>query len=193
MKECFEHTDLEWRLQHIPDRAACRGVFFNMLDTRARAFGVEVQREYRDFFKLHDFSALRLYPVKDYLTRLVKLAQIQFGGPNIYQGIFQIQEQAFPTWKTTLIGRAGFAIFGANLEAVLDIICRPPSKAQNYGRAELTRIADGFEVRFFDEYVYIQHAMAGALKGVARACNKEVKVSVELKDAFEGCVHLKFL
>jgi uncharacterized protein (TIGR02265 family) len=188
MKECYTHTDLEWRLSQIPDHAAVRGVFLNMLDDRAKEFGIEVSNEYRSFFKLCRFSALRMYPVKDYLVRLVKLAQIRFGGPNIYSGIFQIQERAFPSWKETLMGRAGFAIVGSDLERVLQIMCRTTSNAQNYGRAELVVDQASTHVKFSEEYVYIQYAMAGAVKGVANACGLQVKIAVEMHDHFNGTV-----
>ena len=95
LKDCFAHTDLEWRLKQIPDSASCRGVYFNMLDERAREYGPNVQAAYRDFFKTHKFSPLRLFSVKDYLTRMLMLANIQFGAPNIYRGVFELQAASY--------------------------------------------------------------------------------------------------
>jgi len=106
LEECFAHTDLQWRLGQIPDSHAVRGVFMNMLDERAGEFGPQVQQTYRSFFQTYSFAPVRLYPVKDYLTRLVKLAQIKWGGPDIYRGIFEIQAAAFPAWSRSLPGSA---------------------------------------------------------------------------------------
>src|SRR5258706_6815629 len=133
MTECYLHTDLEWRLAQIPDDAACRGVFFNMLDQRASEFGPDIQSEYRRFFKLYSFSGLRLYSVKDYLTRIVKLAEMRFGAANIYHGIFEIQAAAFPTWRRTLVGRAAFGIIGSEFATVMRIATRNTQKSWNYG------------------------------------------------------------
>jgi len=91
MKECFAHTDLEWRLSQIPNTASCRGIFLNMLDDLAAGLSPLTQRRYREFFQTYRFSSFRQYRIKDYLTRMVKLSEIHFGAPNIYRGIFEFQ------------------------------------------------------------------------------------------------------
>jgi uncharacterized protein (TIGR02265 family) len=189
MKECYQHTDLEWRLSQIPDSAACRGVYFNMLDQQAAAFGARVQKEYRDYFKLISFNGLRLYSIKDYLTRMVKLAALQFGPANIHKGLFEIQEAAWPSWRKTLVGRATFAVLGNDFDAVLRVMGGAVSKSLNHGSCKITKEAAGkYVARFTEQYVYIEHAMAGALTGVARACGVPVTVESQLRDAFNGDV-----
>ena len=189
LQECFAHTDLEWRLAQIPDSAACRGVYFNMLDQRAAVFGPDIQKEYRDFFRLVEFSAIRLYPVKDYLTRMVKLAQLQFGAPNIHRGLFEIQAAAWPSWRKTVMGRATFAILGSDFDAVLRMMGGAVSKSLNHGSCKIHPLGPGqYAARFTEQYVYIEHAMAGALLGVAHACNVGVKLDVQLRDPFNGDV-----
>jgi hypothetical protein len=188
MKACYQHTDLEWRLSQIPDTAACRGVFLNMLDDRAAGLGVEVQRAYRDFFKTYKFSPLQFFPVKDYLIRIVKLAEIAFGAENIYRGIYEIQSHAFPAWRHTLIGRVWFAIKGNDLEPMLRMVCKNTPKVTNYGATEFTGSGGQFQIHFRNEYLYIEHAMAGALAGVAKACEVPVTIEVQLIDAFNGSV-----
>ena len=181
LKECFAHTDLEWRLRQIPENAACRGVYFNMLDERAAAFGRDAQNEYRNFFKLIQFSAFRLYPIRDYLTRMVKLAAIQFGAPNIHRGLFEIQAAAWPAWRRTLVGRATFAILGSDFDGVIRVMGGAVSKSLNHGSCKI--VSNGpsqYIARFVEQYVYIEHAMAGALSGVARACGVDVELETRL-------------
>jgi uncharacterized protein (TIGR02265 family) len=190
MKECFENTDLAERLARVPDDAACRGVFLNMLDERAGQFGSATQRAYREFFTLYRFSSLRLYPIKDYITRVVKLAQIEFGAPNIYRGIAEIQAGAFLAWRRTLLGRTWFAVLGSDFESVLRLVARTMSKVVNYGNVSLHAAGSGQQLtmQFVDQYVYIEHAMKGAIQGVARACGVVVELDVRLEDMFNGSI-----
>jgi uncharacterized protein (TIGR02265 family) len=191
MRECFEHTDLEWRLGQIPEWAACRGVFFNMLDERAGELGAATQSQYRGFFRTHRFTAFRLYPVKDYLTRMVKLAHIHFGEEKIYQGIFEIQAQAYPAWRRTVLGAASFAMLGSDFDRILRLVIRQMPRVVNYMRAELQTEAPGLHiVKFRDEYVYIEHAMVGALHGLARSCGVDAQIRVNLDGPFNGTVHI---
>ena len=192
MEECYRYTDLKWRLAQIPETASCRGHFLNMLDDRAADFGLEVQRQYRDYFKLYRFSALRMYSVKDYLTRMVKLAQLQFGGPKIYDGIYRIQAEVFPAWRKTLFGRTSFAILGSDFDGIVRLLSRQFSHVVNYSRMNLRIRPEGvLEVALENEYVYIEYAMVGALHGVARACQLPVKTKVRLTDPFNGIVEVE--
>jgi hypothetical protein len=193
MKECYQYTDLEWRLAQIPDWAACRGVFFNMLDDRARDFEPRVQREYRQFFKLYKFSSLRLYPVKDYLTRMVKLAQIQFGGPNIYKGIYAIQAASWPAWRRTLVGRTAFGIFGNDFASILRFSKRPVQNAINYGSFDFSGGPNHFVTYHRNEYNYIQYSMAGGIAGMAEVCGVKVSIEPRLSDPFNGELHIEVL
>ena len=191
MRECYENTDLLWRLQQILPEAACRGVFFNMLDERARELGPTTQKNYRAFFTTYKFSAFRLYPVKDYLTRMVKLSQIHFGGPNIYRGIYEIQAQAYPSWRRTLLGAASFAVLGNDFDRILRLVILQMPRVVNYMTATMTSPTPlTYDVTFKTEYVYIEHAMAGALDGLARSCGMTPKISVHLDGPFDGTVHI---
>lgn len=194
MEECFKHTDLEWRLGQIPDSAGCRGVFFNMLNDRAVQFGETTNRAYRDFFTTTKFSAFRLYPVKDFLTRLVKLSEIQFGASHIYPGIFTIQSSAWPSWRRTLMGRVSFSVLGNDFGAILKLIGVQFNNVLNFGQFEAEKIGPNrFKTTFRNQYVYIEHAMAGALSGVAEACGVRAELDVRLDDPFNGTIEMSVL
>jgi hypothetical protein len=193
MKECFQYTDLEWRLGQIPDAAGCRGVFFNMLDERAAEFGPEVQREYREYFKLYRFSPLRLYSVKDYLTRMVKLSQLKFGGPEIFRGIWELQFASWPAWRRTLMGRATVGILGNDLGALLRVTRTTTRMSINYGSFDVEGGPTHFVTHHTNEYVYIEHAMAGGVAGIAAVCGLQVHLEPKLSDPFNGVLILDVL
>jgi uncharacterized protein (TIGR02265 family) len=168
-------------------------VFFNMLDERAAELGPEVQRQYREFFKLYRFLPFKLYPVKDYLTRIVAVAQCHFGAEGLYRGLFELQAAAFPAWRRTLLGRTTFAVLGNDFDALLRGIERAYATGTptNHTTFQVTRAAPNrYAVRFGSEYLYIEHAMTGALAGVARGCGYEPAFEVQLDDPFNGTVHL---
>ena len=123
MKECYAHTDLEWRLAQIPNHAANRGIFSNMLDDLAGNLSPETQRRYREFFQTYRFSAFKYYPIKDYLTRMVKLSEIHFGVENIYRASTNSKRTRtrtggkhswvplhLPSWETTSIACFGWCV-----------------------------------------------------------------------------------
>jgi uncharacterized protein (TIGR02265 family) len=186
MNECYQHTDLKWRLSQIPDSAACRGLFFNMLDERAGEFGLDVRQEYRNYFKVHRFLPFRLYSVKDYLTRMVKLSQLKFGGPNIHKGLWELQFASWPAWRKTLMGRATVGLLGKDFAAILKMAKTTVAMSINYGSFDVEGGPDRFITHHKNEYVYIEHAMAGGIYGMAHVCDLEVTLEPKMTDPFNG-------
>ena len=193
LAEVYAHTDFEWRLAQIPDDALCRGAFINMLDEHAAALSTETQAEYRRFFRIYRFVPFRMYPLRDYLTRMGILAQVHWGGPGIYDGIRSLQSQAFDAWSSTLLGRAALAVIEPTLPGMLRMIERA------YASHTLTTYSD-FAIRsasdreivthFRNEYTPIEYAMVGALEGVLRLCKAKGDVKAELEGPFDGIVRI---
>ncbi len=164
-----------------------------MLDDRAGELGAATQSEYRRFFRIHRFTPFRMYPVRDYLTRLALLAQIHWGPARIYDGIRLVQSSAFEAWSSTIVGRAAVRLFEPSLLGMLRGIERAFASRMmiNYSEFFVDEVHDDRIVtRFVNEYVYIEHAMVGALEGVARLCGSEVDIETELETPFEGRVVL---
>lgn len=190
---CFAHTDLEKRLVRIPATAACRGGFFNMLDDRAGTMGAATQREYRSFFQLYRFVGFKFYPLRDYLTRIVVLSQIHYGGPGVYAGLAEIQSAAFTAWRSTLLGRATIAIARPTLIDMLRTVRLAWSGNQlvNYSRFDFSQLGPTHIVtHFVNEFNYIQYAMKGGLQGTADVCGTAVRFEVDLRDDFNGDIHI---
>jgi uncharacterized protein (TIGR02265 family) len=191
---CFQHTDLEQRLRQIPLEATCRGAFFTMLDDRAGALSAATQTEYRNFFRIHRFSMFRMYPVRDYLTRLVVLAQIHYGAPDIYPGIRELQSGAFDAWAKTMLGRAALAVVTPELLSMLRMLERAYASETLLSHARfIVESATPTEivVRFRNEYVYIEHAMVGAIEGVSRICGiHDLELVPELDGPFDGIIRI---
>ncbi|MDQ3032337.1 MAG: TIGR02265 family protein [Myxococcota bacterium] len=191
---CYAHTDLEWRLANIPIDATCRGAFFNMLDDRAGSLSSATQAEYRAFFRIHRFSAFRMYPVRDYVTRIVVLAQIHYGAESIYRGIRELQSGAFDAWAKTLLGRAALAVVSPELPSMLRMLARAYASQTvvSHSRFAVESATDReIVVRLENEHLYIEHAMVGALEGVARVCGVPgAQFVVELDGPFDGTIRI---
>jgi uncharacterized protein (TIGR02265 family) len=189
MERCFRHTDLEWRLRAVPGEAACRGAFLNMIDERAAALGV--RDEYRRFFGVYRFSPLRFHPVKDYLTRLAILSQIAYGDEHIYDGVRTIHSASVDAWTHTAVGKLAMAMASPSLGSVLRIMQRgyATRATTNYGAIEILESTEQRHVvRFRDEYVWIEHAMAGAAAAMARLCRLDATVDAVLETPFQGLI-----
>jgi uncharacterized protein (TIGR02265 family) len=191
LEECFACTDLKWRLGAVPETALVRGVFLSMLDRQATALGPEVEEEYTSYFRVQGFSAFRMYPVRDYLTRLVVLAQIRWGASEIPKGLRALQSAAFDTWRGTLVGRTALELFEPSLVGCLKFCERTYQSgvSGNYADFAVLEVrSDHITTRFRNEYVYIEHAMVGALELVARFCGERVAFETKLDDPFTGNV-----
>ena len=190
---CFAHTDLAWRLDEIPDDAACRGAFFNMLDQRAGQLSAATRAEYRSFFRIYRFTPFRMYPVRDYITRMAVIAQLHWGAENIYSGIRTIQSDAFDAWSSTLLGRSALALIEPGLVSTLRMIERAYAARTLNTHADFSilSVSSSQVVTYFHtEYLYIEHAMVGALEAVMRICRVRGEVSAELEAPFDGTVRL---
>jgi uncharacterized protein (TIGR02265 family) len=179
---------MRWRIENTPDWAACRGVYFNMLQDRANALGPEVADRYRRAHPIARFNPVRMYPLRDYLVRIADVAELAYGDVN--RGMFEIQAGVFPSFRQSILGRAWFAVFGLDLESILSQMCRTLPSVINCGTAELIRDQGDIIVRFRSQYVPIDTALAGAVMGVVRTCKRDLTLTVRLEDPFNGDVIL---
>lgn len=189
LEACEQATDLTWRLAQIPPEATCRGAFFNMLDDRAGALGADTQAEYRRFFRIFRHASFRMYPLSDYLTRLIVLSQIHYGADHIYPGVRQLQSGAFDAWAETLLGKAALTVVDPSLGSMLRMLERTYASRTVVSHARFRVVSETAREIVTDieeEYVYIEHAMVGAIEGVARVCGADVTVAAELRGPFDG-------
>ncbi|MBN8613533.1 MAG: DUF2378 family protein [Deltaproteobacteria bacterium] len=194
LEACEQATDLTWRLSQIPPEATCRGAFFNMLDDRAGALSLETQAEYRRFFRIHRYASFRMFPLSDYLTRLVVLAQIHYGKDAIYSGVRRLQSGAFDAWADTLLGKAALAVVDPSLGSMLRMLERAYASRTVVSNARfrvVSETATEIVTEIDEEYVYIEHAMVGAIEGVARVCGVDVTVRAELSGPFDGILRIE--
>lgn len=196
IEACYANTDLEWRLTQIPADAMCRGAFFNMLDDRAATLSAETQEEYRRFFRVHRFSPFRMYPVADYVTRMVVLAQVHYGAASIHRGLRELQSGAFDAWAGTLLGRAALALVEPSLASVLHMLQRAYASETVVSHSRFTVVSASPEeivTRFEREHNYVEHSMVGALEGVARVCALDVELAAEMAGPFDGVVRIQIV
>lgn len=194
LERCERVTDLAWRLTQIPQDATCRGAFFNMLDDRAGALSPGTQAEYRTFFRIHRFPSFKMFPVSDYLTRLVVLSQIHYGADRIYEGVRLLQSGAFDAWAETLLGKAALAVVDPSLASLLRMLERAYASRTVVSHARFRVLSESdaeILTELSQEYVYIEHAMVGAIEGVARVCGAEVVVTSELRGPFDGLIRIR--
>lgn len=194
LRECFAHSDLEWRLSQIPATAMCRGAFFNMLDERAALLSHDTHAAYRAFFRVTRFVPFRMYPISDYLTRMAIVCQVHWGAPEVYTRMRTIQASAFDAWARTLLGRAALAVIDPSLRSVLRMIERAYAShtVNTYADFHVVSVSESEVVtRFENEYVPIEHAMVGAIEAVLALCRTNGVVRAELEGPFDGTIRIQ--
>jgi uncharacterized protein (TIGR02265 family) len=172
----------------------CRGAFFNMLDDRAGMLSPNTQAEYRGFFRVTRFVPFRMYPVRDYLTRMAIVSQIHYGAPKVYDGMRTIQSSAFDAWARTLLGRAALAVIEPSLESTLRMIERAYASHTLNTHANfkvMSVTSEEIVTRFEMEYLPIEYAMVGALEAVLVLCRVPGVVTAELESAFTGVLRMR--
>ncbi len=172
----------------------CRGAFFNMLYDRAGVLSKETQGAYRSFFRITRFVPFRMYPVRDYLSRMAIVSQVTWGAERVYEGMRMIQASAFDTWAQTLVGRAALAVIDPSLEGVLRMIERAYASRTLNTHADFNIVSVSREkivTRFTTEYLPIEHAMVGALEAVLVLCKVNGTIRAALDTPFDGTVTVR--
>jgi hypothetical protein len=185
--------DLEWRLRNIPDSARVRGINFNLL--RRRAKDLRVESAYLESFpRPTRFSPTGWYPTKDYVLRLLRVAQLAMGTRNVRRGLSEVfKETGRNVWvsvaQLALRGRAGRRAFLEVLR-ILSLILPTMSTPTVFG-VEATR--RGVDIRIEHGYAYFEETIRATVEAAARMCGVAIRTRVEIDEKpFDGRLRVVF-
>jgi uncharacterized protein (TIGR02265 family) len=184
MDEASQYVDLQERLAMVPASAAIRGLYFGRI-VRVLGHAGKLD-EYRELFP-ERHSAIRWYPVKDYLVRLTVAGGILKSPAEVHQGMYEI-------------GRLNAVVFAESLlgAVMLRLLSREPAKLLQQAVASRRQSAtDGrWELRFegprrgviemTEEYSYIDSYLLGAAVGTFEAASVVAQVRAEVTGRFSG-------
>lgn len=185
------HCDLEARLEAIPPRAAVRGLYFSNSQRAVEQAGLSPNLE--ALVGRHRYTALRLYPLHDYLVTLAAAGALLASPAGVHAGMVSASRGDAPAFAQSLLGRALLHLLASDPRRLLQQGVAARRQSANYGRWSVTFPAPRqAEMRFADEYIWIESAMAGAAHGTFGMIGMQVDIEVELTGPYDGVHRLRW-
>jgi hypothetical protein len=143
--------------------------------------------EYRALCGTPRFSALRFYPLGEYLTHLAAGGALLLGPERVHDGMFEISRSNAAIVADSLVGRT-----------LLRALARDPQRVLRQGVAAHRQTTRGSQwslrfpgpreavMEFRDEMVWIESSLLGAAHGTMEAAGIDAKIRCELTDPQNG-------
>ncbi len=185
------HCDIEERLQASPPSARVRGVWFRVLTTQLEKRGLLPR--YRELFPADDFGSLRFVWVGDFLVRAAVAGALVSGTDRLHDGLFEISRDNAKSFASSLLGRSLFRLLSNDPKKLTQQATATTRQTTNYGKWTATYPDDRtVEMRFHQEYVWIESYLRGAAVGTYEALERDCTVEVRLEDPFNGAHIIRF-
>jgi uncharacterized protein (TIGR02265 family) len=184
VKHLVEHCDLEQRLSSIPVEAQVRGLYLKNVQKVLGRLGVA-----GDYHALYPetYSAIRWYPVRDYMERLAVAGALLRGSENMHQGVREIAKSNATTFTESLLGRAMLLILARDPVKLLKQAMGGRRLSHNYGTWQLSLPEPGKAIiEMFDEYQWMDSYLLGAAEGTFAFTEPPVTITCELDSMYVG-------
>ena len=177
-------SDLEERLPQVPASAHLRGLYFVNIETiLGRAALLD---QYRSYFP-KSYSAVRWYPVSDFLIQAAVGAALLKGPDCIAEGLVTLGHNNATAFADSLLGKAMLRLLARDPVKLLKQATAGRRQSCRYGRWEVEFTGPGSAViEMFEEYLWIDTNVLGAAIGTFQASGHDVEVRAELDSMFRG-------
>ncbi len=188
-----EHCDIAERLESVKAEQAVRGVWFSMLrDEVARRGGGRGEQFDREFGP-HDFVTFKMYPVAEYLKRLVVAGALVASPEKVHEGMLDLHRTSVRYFAQSLLGRAIVSLVRPTPLGLYRQISRGRMHIATYGKWIIEPAGDReLKIRIVDEPVYIESAQLGGVLSTLDVCGVEGSATVEMHDRFEGTATVRW-
>jgi uncharacterized protein (TIGR02265 family) len=185
------HCDLEARLRAISPGAEVRGVLFRPIWSALERAG-KLDAYSRGFGPLN-YESIAFYPLADYLVRLASGAAVLRSPAELAAGMRDISRGNARDLAASLLGKALIQELADDPVRLLEQGLAMRRQTCAYGRWELVRLGPReLEVRYFDEYIWIEAAVTAAAIGTFEACSIKPEVVTRLRDPYNGSTHFSW-
>jgi uncharacterized protein (TIGR02265 family) len=177
--------DLAPRLAAMPPSAQIRGMYLRSVQGALERAGRGI--EYRSLCGTPRFSALRFYPLGEYMVHLAAGGALLMGPERVHEGMFEICRSNSAVVADSLLGRT-----------LIRALARDPQRLLRQGAAAQRQTSRGGHwslhfpgpreavVEFRGELCWIQSALLGAAHGTMEAAGIDAKIRCELTDPYNG-------
>lgn len=166
--------------------AQIRGMYLRSVQSALERAGRGI--EYRSLCGTPRFSALRFYPLGEYLTHLAAGGALLKGPERVHEGMFEISRSNAATVADSLLGRTLLRALARDPQLILrQAIAGQRQTTRGSGQWSLSFPSPGEAVmQFKDEMIWIESAVLGAAQGTMEAAGVAAKFRVELTNPYNG-------
>lgn len=185
------HCDVVERLELVPPTARVRGVLFNSIERQVEELGRTAH--YREYFARDRYSSVPFYPLRDYLLRLAVAGAVVAGPERLHDGIYAVSRGNARTFADSLLGRAIIRILARDPVRLTEQGLAAQRQMSSYSHWAIVRHGEReLEMRYRDEYTWIESAMAGSAAGTFEACGAAPRIETRLTDRFNGSTFVRW-
>jgi len=179
------YCDLPDRLAVVPPSARVRGLYLKSLASIVeRAGRIEL---YDEYFGGESWSALRTYPLRDYLVRLAVAGAALRGPEQVHDGMHDVWRTNATTFASSLLGRTMLRLLSSDPVRLTEQGLAARRQTYLYGQWSIVRHGPRrIEMVYKEEYVWIESAIAGGAVGAFEACGVRAELRTELASRFDG-------
>jgi uncharacterized protein (TIGR02265 family) len=185
------YCDLKARLGAVPLEARVRGIAFRSIV--AALTEADKLEGYVERFGPLRYESLAFYPLAEYLVRLASGAACLRSREDLYLGMGEITRKNARELSQSLLGQALIHALASDPRSLLEQGLAMRRQVFDYGRWELVQHAPRqLEVRYTDEYVWIEQAYTFAALGTFDACRVKPRVTTQLDTPYSGSHHFEW-
>ena len=182
--QLVEHCDLEVRLRSVPASAQLRGLYFK--NTIAVMKKANLLEAYSELYP-ETYSAVRWYPVSDFLERLAVAGALLESPEKVHQGMLLIGRHNATAFAKSLLGQTVLKLLSRDPQKILKQACAGRRQSCRYGRWEVEFPEPNKAVmHMFEEYLWIESNVLGAAQGTLEGTDRTFEVRFELDSNFQG-------
>ena len=179
------YCDIAERLEAVPPSARVRGLYLNSFEGLLRRAG---KAELWDrYFADERWSAVRMYPLRDYMVRLAVAGACLRGPEQVHAGMHDVWRTNATTFASSLLGRTMLRLLSHDPVRLTEQGLAARRQTYQYGHWSIVRHGPrSIEMVYREEYIWIESAIAGGAVGAFEACGITAEIQTKLINRFDG-------
>ncbi|MDF3066679.1 MAG: hypothetical protein K0R38_2280 [Polyangiaceae bacterium] len=179
------YCDIADRLEAVPPSARVRGLYLKSLENVVQRAGKA--ELYQRHFASERWSPVRMYPLRDYMTRLAMAGASLKGVEHVHAGMHDVWRTNATTFATSLLGRAMLRLLSNDPVRLTEQGLAARRQTYQYGHWSIVRHGShSIEMVYREEYIWIESAIAGGAVGAFEACGIRAQIETKLINRFDG-------
>lgn len=170
-EQAADHCDVVERLSLIRADQMARGVWFKMLRAEVARRGKGHLAAYDEACGRHDAVTFKMYPLDDYLRRLVIAGALVASPARVHDGMRDLNRASVGYFAKSILGRLTISIVRPTPHDLLKQIERSRPHVASYGTFRYERRGPrAAAMHLSDEPLYIESAQLGGMLSTLDVC-----------------------